>query len=99
MQLKLSAEKEDCHIVQLQETVPFVDTGSPERSRKGGAQHQLGETRLGDRFSNRIHPLKEPLDRVPYVAHVSPRHRVSLLRNAPSRTRPLPGDRAWCRVS
>jgi len=83
MQLKLRAEKEDCDIVQLQETVPFVDTGSPERSRKPDAQHKLSERRLGDPFNNRIRPLNEPADRVPYVAGDLPRHGVSFLRKGP----------------
>ena len=37
MQLELRAEKENRNVVQLQETVPFVDTGSPEWSREPDA--------------------------------------------------------------
>jgi hypothetical protein len=79
MQLKLVAEKQDCSVVQLQEAIPFVDPGSPERSRKGDAQHELGERRLGDQFNNRIRPLNEPPDRLPY-----PRHSISFLHKGPS---------------
>lgn len=80
MQLELRAEKEDCYIVQLEETVPFVDAGSPEWSGKSDAQHKLGERGVGDQFNNRIHSLNEPADRVPYVADDLPRHDVSFLR-------------------
>lgn len=79
MQLKLIAEQEDGSVVQLQEAIPFVDTGSPEGSRKGDAEHKLGDKWLGDQFNNRIHPLNELLDRVPYS-----RHRISFPRKRPS---------------
>jgi hypothetical protein len=65
MQLDLRGEKEDGNIVQLQETVPFVDTRSPEWSRKGDAQRKLSERRLGDPFNSRIPRLNELPDRVP----------------------------------
>src|SRR6266849_2631089 len=55
-------------VVQLQETVPFVDAGSPEWSRESEAHDKLRERRLGDRRNNGVHPLKEPTDRLPSVA-------------------------------
>jgi hypothetical protein len=68
MQLEFLAEKEDRNVVQLQETVPFVDTGSPEWSREPDAQDKLGERRLGDQASNGIRSVNEPADRLPSVA-------------------------------
>ena len=43
VQLELRAEKQHGDIVQLQETVPFVDAGSPERDREREAQDELGQ--------------------------------------------------------
>src|SRR5258708_10006179 len=43
MQLELRAQKEDRTVGQLQDTVPFVDTGSPEWSRKSDAHDKLGK--------------------------------------------------------
>src|SRR5216684_4387553 len=68
MQLELRAEKVDRSVVQFQETVPFVDAGSPEWSRESDAHDKLRERRLGDRRNNGVHPLKEPTDRLPSVA-------------------------------
>ena len=84
MQLELIAEKEDRYVVQLEETVPFVDAGSPEWSREGDAQHKLGERRLGDPFNNRIHPLGGAPDRQPYVLSDLRQHVVSFLHKGPS---------------
>ena len=68
MQLELRAEKEDRSVVQLQETVPFVDAGPPEWGREPNAQHKLGERRLGDRRNKGVHPLNKLADRLPSVA-------------------------------
>src|SRR5258708_15826742 len=68
MQLELRAEKEDRSVVQLQETVPFADAGSPEWSREPDAQDNLGERRLGDQPNHGVHPLNELADRLPSVA-------------------------------
>lgn len=61
MQLELRAEEEDRDVVQLQETVPFVDPGSPEWSREPDAQDKLGKRRLGDQPNNCVNPLTNRL--------------------------------------
>src|SRR5467141_4758400 len=65
MQLELCAEKENRSVVQLQETVPFVDAGSPEWSREPDAQDKLGERRRRDQGNTVVHPSNEPTDRLP----------------------------------
>src|SRR5258708_1317080 len=65
MQLELCAEKENRSVVQLQETVPFVDAGSPEWSREPDAQGKLGERRRRDQGNTGVHPSNEPTDRLP----------------------------------
>jgi len=80
-QLELCAEKEGCYIVQLKETVPFVDAGSPERSSKADAQHKLRQRRLGGPFNDRIHSLSGAPYRVPDDAGDLRKHGVRFPRN------------------
>src|SRR5258708_35512491 len=68
MQLELRAEKVDRSFVQLQETVPFVDAGSPEWSGEPDAPHKLGERRLRDLGNNGVRPLNELANGLPSVA-------------------------------
>src|SRR5712692_4813573 len=85
MQLELCAEKENRSVVQLQETVPFVDTGSPEWSREPDAQDKLGERRRRDQGNTGVHPFNEPTDRLPSHQLSSQRAVV----NAPASSIPL----------
>src|ERR687891_2920986 len=68
VQLELRAEKQHCDIVQLQETVPFVDAGSPERDREREAQDELGQRWQRNGADNGIHSFKEHTNFVPFAA-------------------------------
>ena len=68
MQLELRAEKQHCDIVQLQETVPFVDAGSPERDREREAQDELGQRWPRNGADNGIRSFKEPANFLPFAA-------------------------------
>ena len=68
MQLELAAEKQHGDIVQLQEAVPFVDAGSPERDGESEAQDELRQRRLGNRTNDGIYPFNEATESLPSVA-------------------------------
>src|SRR5262249_26780094 len=80
-------------LVQLQETVPFADTGSPEWSREADAQDKLGEGRRRDPGNDGVHSLNALTDRLPQApgdwlrkGHLfSPQRTVV---NAPASTNP-----------
>jgi hypothetical protein len=68
MQLELGGEKQHGDIVQLQETVPFVDAGPPERNRESNAQDELGQRRLGNRANDGICAFNEDANSLPFAA-------------------------------
>jgi hypothetical protein len=65
--LNSELKKQHCDIVQLQETVPFVDAGPPERDREREAQQELGQRWLRNGPDNGIRSFKEPAKFPPFA--------------------------------